>query len=124
MKFEFEVKYDEMEQNGLMIANVINRKGVTVCQIEHTDLMGGFNEINGELNIEALADFLVDLSEMIEENGNDYYGYISLEKVGEVMTFENDTNPFAEMRGKEVFVLDKEELAYALVIISGYFQED
>jgi len=121
MKFDFIREYDEMEQDGLMIANVINRKGVKVCQVEHTDLMGGFDEINGEVDNEALADFLVELSEMIKENGGDYYGYIDCEVEGEVLTFTNDTEPFAELRGKEVFLLDKEQLAYALAILASYF---
>ena len=123
MKFDFIREYDEMEENGLMIANVINSKDIKVCQVEHTDLMGGFNEINGEVNNEALADFLVELNEMIVENGSDYYGYLDCEVEGEVVTFTNDTEPFAELRGKEAFLLDKEELAYVLVIVASYFTE-
>ena len=122
MKFDYIHEYDEMEDNGLMIADISNRKGVKVCQVEHTDLMGGFDEINGEINNEAVADFLVELSDMIKENGADYYGYINIEVNGEVITFTNDTNVFAELRGKEAFILDKEELAYVLVILSSYFE--
>ena len=52
---------------------------------------------------------LVDLSEMIDKEVN-----------AETITFNNDTEPFAELPGKQAFVLDREDLANALYIYIGY----
>ncbi len=123
MRFDITTPYNEMENNGRMIAKVMTDNNVLVCEIEHTDLMGGFDEINGEINLEALSLFLSDLKVMIEENGNDYYGWVAMEVNGDTITFTDDTEPFAELFGKQAFILDREQLATALCAISSYFWE-
>ncbi len=123
MKFDILHHYDEMEDNGLFKANLTTDSGIVVCQIEHTDLMGGFDEINDEVNLEALALVLVDLKDMIAVNGANYYAWVDMEVNGDTITFTDDTEPFAELQGKQAFILDKEQLAYALVAISSYFWE-
>ena len=124
MKFDFLTPYNEMENNGQMVANVLTDKGLKVCEIEHTDLMGGVNEINGDINIEVLAVFLTELKTMIEEKGGNFYGWIDMEVVGDTITFTDDTEPFAELQGKQAFILDQEQLAVALSVIASYFWEE
>lgn len=123
MKFDILHEYNEMEDNGLMMADVYTDSGVKVCQIKHLDLMGGNDTINGEVNLAALAVFLVELSDIIDDNGANYYACIDKEVNGDTITFTDDTEPFAELQGKEAFILDNEQLAYSLCAISSYFWE-
>jgi hypothetical protein len=124
MKFNILTEYNEMENDGLMIADVLTDSGVKALQIEHTDLMGGFDQINGNINLEALALVLVDIAKMITDKGADFYGYLDIEVNGDTITFTDDTEPFAELQGKQAFILDKEQLPFALCGLSSYFWEN
>ncbi len=123
MKFDILIPYDEMENNGKMLATLTTDDDVVVCEIEHTDMMGGHDQINGDVNLEALAVVLVDLKAMIEKDGANFYGWIDMEVDGSTITFTDDTEPFAELQGKQAFILDEDTLPFALCAISSYFWE-
>jgi len=121
MLFNTIYSYDEMEENGLTVVEVFTNSNIKVCSVEYTDLMGGYERINGDINLSALTILLVELRDLISTNEPNHYGNIDIDINCDIVTFTNDTEPFAELQGKQAFVLDKDELALSLVILSTYF---
>lgn len=115
MNFKIVHPYDEMEDNGLMIADVyIGNK--FVAQIEHTDLMGGHDEIRDILQ-DNLQEFLMDLHTNID-NG---YGCVESNVDGTEITFTDDEEVFAIIKDNKLVFIEESTLASAMVAISSYF---
>ena len=117
MKYNIITAYDGAIKNGLMVADVLNDNNEKVCQVEHTDLMGGFDEINGEVDEKALVTFLKELKVEIE-NGKEF-GYLEVETKGNTTVFTDDTEIFAELKNDKV-VYNLELLARAFSVLSVY----
>ena len=117
MKFNVLQQYDENIDNGLMIVDVLTDDNKKVCQITHSDLMGGVDEFSEYINPTTFKIFLNEL-ENIFLSGNIDLGLIEFSEQDNKKKFINDTTTFLEIYKGEINIIDRDVLAHSLSFLS------
>jgi len=124
MKFNIIKEYNEMQENGLYIVDILTNDQIPVCRVEHTDLMGGFDELKTKVDEVALYEVLKDLNLIIFENGEDIFSTIECEMIDGILSFTDDTDVFAIITGNKASVIDDDLFARAFMQISVILSAD
>ena len=109
--FNYIKEYDESEE-GEMVAEILVDDKVAIV-VEHTDHMGGFDEIR-DINKSILFLFLKEFN---SKYANNLDFMIDSEENEGLTTFNFDTEPVAIINNTEITFLDEEGLAYMLAMV-------